>query len=224
MKPGDFVLDLLKEDPETDKTIVLIRHSKRDSFEGIPDALREGVEITSEGIGMARLFGESLGQIAPGRPLFLGHTVAHRCKMTAESIRDGYLPSGQVRILGCQPAIESLVVDHEKFIALRNEFGLSELIRKWLDREFPETVFRDPHRYSDEILGRLLSFPLDNQGDLLVVVAHDVTIFPIVYSVFGKKVKPVEFLNGIVITTNGQTVKIRFNDAECSLEEERSIR
>ena len=92
MKPGEFVLDILKEVPKNRRTIVLIRHSKRDSFEGVPDHLREGVVITPEGIRMAREFGESLGEILPGKPLVLGHTVARRCRMTAESIRDGYPP------------------------------------------------------------------------------------------------------------------------------------
>jgi len=223
MKPGNFVLDLLSEAPKTGRTIVLIRHSKRDSFEGIPDHLREGVEITPEGIRMARSFGESLGEIAPGRHLSLGHTVAHRCRMTALSIAEGYSPSGPVRILGCHPEIESPVVHHENYIALRNTFGWRELIRKWLDYEIPDTAFRDPRRYSDTILEKLLLFPQTEDGDLLVAVAHDVTLFPILFSVFGKKVKPVDFLNGIVISANGTTAEIHYRDSECSLSAELEI-
>jgi len=223
MKPGDFVLDILKEAPENRKTIVLIRHSKRDSFEGIPDNLREGVEITPEGILMAREFGESLSKILPERSLFLGHTVARRCRMTAESILDGYPQNIPVRILGCEPAIKSPVVHLEKYIAIRDELGWREVIRKWLDLEILTTIFHNPHQYSDYVLRGLFTCPGIREGDLFVVVAHDITIFPVISSVFGVKVKPIEFLNGIVIMADTDTAELQFTDSETSLKAERKI-
>lgn len=223
MKPGNFVLDILKEIPKNRKTIVLIRHSKRNSFEGIPDKLREGVEITPEGIFMAREFGESLGKILTGKPLFLGHTVAHRCKMTAESIRDGYSSDSSVRILGCEPEIKSPVVNLEKFIAIRNELGWKEGIRKWLDKEIPDDTLHNPRQYSDYVLRNLVSCPAVGDRDLLIAIAHDITLFPIISSVFGEKVKAIEFLNGIVITADTNTAVIHFTDKEFSLKKEWKI-
>jgi hypothetical protein len=223
MKPGDYVLDILKEAPENRKTIVLIRHSKRDSFAGMPDHLREGVEITPDGILMAREFGESLGKISPGKHLVLGHTVAHRCKMTAESIRDGYPPGIPARIIGCEPEIKSPVVHPERYIAIRDALGWREVIRKWLDQEISEDIFQDPHRYADYVLRNLFAYPGAKDRDLFVVIAHDITIFPIISSVFGVKVKPVEFLNGIVITADTDTAELQFADAESSLKTERKI-
>jgi hypothetical protein len=223
MKPGNYVLDILKEAQENRKTIVLIRHSKRDSFAGMPDHLREGVEITPDGILMAREFGESLGNIFPGKPLVLGHTVAHRCKMTAESIRDGYPPGIPVRILGCEPEIKSPVVHPERYIAIRDELGWREVIRKWLDQEIPEEIFQNPHRYADYVLKNLFACTGVKDGDLFVVIAHDITIFPIISSVFGIKVKPVEFLNGLVITADTDTAELQFADAESLLKTERRI-
>ena len=223
MKPGDFVLDILREAPKNLRTIVLIRHSKRDSFEGIPDHLREGVEITPEGILMAREFGESLGEILPWKPLVLGHTAAHRCRMTAEFIRDGYPPSIPARILGCEPEIKSPVVHQERYIAIRDKLGWREVIRKWLDQEIPEHTFHNPHQYSDYVLRNLLTCPGAREEDLFVVIAHDITIFPIISRVFGVKVKPIGFLNGIVITADTNTAHFQFADAELSLKAERKI-
>ena len=223
MKPGDFVLDILKETPKNRRTIVLIRHSKRDPFNGMPDHLREGVVITPEGILLAREFGESLGEIFPGKPLILGHTVARRCKMTAESILDGYPHNIPSRILGCEPEIQSPVVHLERYIAIRDELGWREVIRKWLDQEIPENTFQDPHRYADYVLSSLFRCPGAGDGDLFVVIAHDITIFPIISRVFGVTVKPIEFLNGIVITADTNTAELRFADAESSLKAERKI-
>ena len=223
MKPGDYVLDLLKEAPQRGRTIALIRHSKRNSFDGVPHHLREGVEITPEGILMARGFGESLGKIHPGKSLFLGHTVAKRCRMTAESICKGYPPYPPARILGCEPEIKSPVVNLDAIFALMNEFGGVEVVRRWINQEIPEDTMHNPHRYADDVLGTLLSFPGIEEKDLLVVIAHDVTILPIVFSVFGKTLHEIEFLNGIVIMADTDTAEIRYTDAELSLKAEQKI-
>jgi len=220
MNHGDFVLNLLKEVPKTGKTIVLIRHSERNSFKGIPDNLREGVEITMDGIHMARAFGESLGQIFPGKRMLLGHTAAHRCKMTAESISDGYSSSGDVQLLGCLPDVKSVVANPDKYIELREEFGWQCLMQKWLELEITEQTLENPQKYCDNLLGSLVSFSEMNDNDLLVVIAHDVTIFPIIFSVFGKPVTSINFLNGVVITGDSTTFKIQYADADHSLKAE----
>jgi hypothetical protein len=218
MKPGSYVLDILQSAPKNQRTILLIRHSKRDSFEGIPDHLRDTVGITPEGIVMAREFGESIKQIAPDKRLFLGHTVAKRSEMTARSICEGYSSNNQPKILGCEPEIKSPVINLEKLVEVRNEFGWQEFIRRWLGREIPEDTLWDPQKYSDEILGKLLNYPTVRPGDMLVVVAHDITLFPLVFSLFGKPVKTIEFLNGVVISADTNVAKIRFRNAEFSFE------
>ena len=223
MKPGSYVLDILQSAPKNQRTILLIRHSKRDSFEGIPDHLRDTVGITPEGIVMAREFGESIKQIAPDKRLFLGHTVAKRSEMTARSICEGYSSNNQPKILGCEPEIKSPVINLEKLVEVRNEFGWQEFIRRWLGREIPEDTLWDPQKYSDEILGKLLNYPTVRPGDMLVVVAHDITLFPLVFSLFGKPVKTIEFLNGVVISADTNVAKIRFRNAEFSFETKRLI-
>jgi broad specificity phosphatase PhoE len=210
----------LKEVPETKKTIVLIRHSHRDSFRGIPDHLREEVEITREGILMARAFGESLGQIYPKKRILLGHTIAKRCQMTAESIGQGYASPDRVRIMGCHPEVGSVVVNPDDYIRLREELGWRILMQKWLNSEIPEQTLENPHTYCDKTLKGLVSFPVMSHEDLLVVVAHDVTIFPILCSIFGKTLTSLEFLNGLVITGGSTAFEIRYADADHALKAE----
>jgi broad specificity phosphatase PhoE len=220
MTPGDFVLDLLSHVPKSGKTIVLLRHSKRDSFKGIPDSLREGVEITPDGVLMARAFGESLQKIFPGKRILLGHTIANRCRMTAESIGHGCSCGGDVRILGYLPEVESVVMDPENYVKLREEHTWQGLMQRWLDLEVPEETLQNPHAYCDTLLEQLVSLPGVKDDDLLVVIAHDVTLFPIIFSVFGKAVTSLEFLNGIVITNKAAPYEIRFKDADHALKAE----
>jgi hypothetical protein len=217
LKPGDFVLDLLKAQPDSERTILLLRHSKRNSFIGVPDHLRPGVEITPEGVLMAREFGESLLEIVPDRCLFLRHTIARRCRMTAESIGQGYSSGNQFLMEEYPQVLGDPVVDMGRFIGLREQYGWENLIRKWLDREIPDDVLQDPDLFSDNNVKNLLSLCATGDRDLFVVVGHDVTLFPIVSRVFGRKLTTIEFLNGIVISACETTAEIQFANSEFSV-------
>ncbi|HSQ92814.1 MAG TPA: histidine phosphatase family protein [Methanoregula sp.] len=217
MNHGEYVLDLLRKVPKTEKTIVLIRHSHRISFQGIPDHRREGIAITPEGALMARAFGEALAQIVPDKRILLGHTPAKRCRMTAESIGCGYASMDRVRILGCRPEVGSVVADPDNYIRLREELGWRDLIRKWLNEELPEKTLENPRAYCDRTLAGLVTFTEMNPDDLMIVIAHDVTIFPILSRVFKKTKTSLEFLNGIVITGSPPTFEIRYEDGDDSL-------
>jgi hypothetical protein len=223
MKAGAYVLDLIDTAPLNEKTIVLIRHSKRDSFNGIPDHLRDTVGINPDGVQMAREFGESIRQIAPDKRLLLGHTVAKRCEMTACSIKEGFSSDNQTMVLGCEPDIKSPVVNLDDLVKLRNEFGWQGLIQRWLGSELPEDTILNPRKYTDELLGKMLTYPNVKSGDMLVFVAHDITLFPLIFSLFGKNVKAIEFLNGIIISVNSDKAEIQFRNAKHSFKTERRI-
>ena len=223
MKPGTPVLNLLESVPMEGKTIVLIRHAERESFLGVPPDQCHTVGLTPQGIRMARDFGASLRQIAPDARLLLGHTIAKRCEMTARSIREGFSADGQVRILGCEPEIPGPVADMKRLVSQIDERGWPALIARWLDSQLPEEIIGNPRKYSDELLATLLSYPGIRDGEMLVVVAHDMTLFPLVFGLFGRNARAIGFLNGVVISADRDTAAIRFENAEYSLKTERKI-
>lgn len=223
MKPGTHVLNLLKSVPLNGKTIVLIRHAERDSFHGIPPDQCHTVGLTPQGIRMAQDFGASIRQIAPDTRLLLGHTIARRCEMTARSIRDGFSSDGRARILGCEPEIPGPVADMERFLSGKDKGGWPALIERWLDFKIPEEIIANPLKYSDELLATLLSYPGIRDGEMLVVVAHDMTLFPLVFGLFGKNARAMDFLNGVVISAGRETAGFRFENAEYSFKTERPI-
>jgi hypothetical protein len=223
MKAGAYVLDFLDTVPRNEKTIVLIRHSKRDPFGSIPNHLRDAVGINPDGVKMAREFGDAIRQVAPNGRLLLGHTVAKRCEMTARSIQEGFSSDNQTMVLGCEPEIQSPVVNLDNLVKLKNQFGWQGLIQQWLGSELPEDTIWNPRKYSDDVLSKLLTYPNVQYGDLLIFVAHDITLFPLVFSVFGKNVQAIEFLNGIVISADSDNAEIRFRNAEYSFKTERRI-
>ena len=172
---------------------------------------------------MAKEFGESINQIVPDRRLFIGHTVTKRAEMTARSIHEGYFSQNLATIIGSKPNIISPIINSEKQISVRNKYGWTALVNKWLNDEISRDTLWNPHAYTNEILGKLLRYPGINTGELLVVVAHDMTLFPIVFSLFGKNVKAIEFLNGIVISADTNIAEIKFCNSEYSFKAERKI-
>jgi broad specificity phosphatase PhoE len=223
MNHGDHILELLKKHRGTDRTILLIRHSVRESLREIAPALRNDVAITPEGIACAEKFGRKLKKIAPDTTLRIGHTAPLRCCMTAECIRRGFSSPDTTRDLGILPHVENVIVDPGKFSALWEERGWHTLMRQWLGGEIPDHTLENPHRYSDRLLERLILSPDLKETGLLVMVAHDVTILPVLASACGTTLTTVDFLNGILISGDQSGAEIRFADPEHSLRAEWSL-
>jgi len=217
MNHGDHILGILKDHRAFGRNILLIRHSDRDLLRIMPDGLHEDVAITPEGIVHAGEFGRNLRTIASGTTLHLGHTAPRRCRMTAESIREGYSSSGTTRDWGVLPFIESVIADPVQFQALWEELGWHSLMREWLSGGIPEDTLTDPCRYSDRLLRGLLSMPGGGDDALVIAVAHDVTILPVVASACGTTLTTIGFLNGVLISGDTTGAVIRFADPEHSL-------
>lgn len=213
MNHGDYILDLLRNHPGSGRTVLLIRHSVRDSLRCVPAGLRDDVPITPEGVVHAVEFGRKLKTIAPDTIVHLGHTAPRRCRMTAEAICTGYSSPDNTRDLGVVPDVNSVIVDPGAFSALWEEMGWHTLIRQWLSGNISEDTVHNPHWYTDQLLRNLAAFPAGDDSDLLVIVAHDVTIMPIVASVMGTLLTSIDFLNGVVISGDGSGAGIWYADS-----------
>lgn len=212
--PGTPVLDLLRDGTVGERTAVYLRHSIRDSLSGVPVHQQLATEITPEGALRAREFGGSLRRLIPGRRLVLGHTIARRSRMTAECIGAGYAPDGHYRMIDYRRDIDDLILDADAFLALRDAIGWEPLLRRWLGRGVPRNIMRDPHVYADTHLEQLVAFDGIDERDLFVVVGHDITLFALVSRLYDRTITTVDFLNGIVIDTDGRNGEARFSDGQ----------
>lgn len=215
-KPVFYALRRL---PERERTVILIRHANRPSFEGVPYDIRPHVEITPEGIENARRFGVSLAPVIEGKRIHLLHTPARRCRMTAMAIRDGLSPGNTAGIgIGDAPHIADPVRDLEEFRRLNEQFGWSELIRRWLAGKIDEGVLWNASRYSEDLLKQVLEGPGFCPGEVRIVVAHDITLFPFIHTYFGRCMTTIGYLDGIVVKADTQTMEVGFDDVSLSME------
>ncbi len=210
---GAPILDLLRDGTVGIRTAVYLRHSIRNSLAGIPVHQQLAAEITPEGALRAREFGDALRR----RHLVLGQTIARRSCMTAACIGAGYAPDGHYRMIDYRRDIDDLILDPDAFLALRDAIGWEPLLRRWLRRGVPCDIMRDPHVYADTHLEQLIAIDGDGNHDLFVVIGHDITLFALISRLFGRTITTVDFLNGIVITTDGSTCEARFSGGEETL-------
>jgi len=213
--PIFFLLDHMSD---RDRTIVVIRHSERPSLRSIPYEKRPGVELTTEGIRMAREFGASLHDLIGDRRIFLLHTPAKRCIMTARALEEGLSSRGPVNTsIRADPKIHDPIIDLDKFRELRESLGWQGMIRNWLGRRIDPGILEDPMQYADMLVGMLLDCHYIERGDVLMVVAHDITLFPLIHTYFGRCITTIGYMNGIVMKSDGDKTDIGFEENIMSL-------
>jgi broad specificity phosphatase PhoE len=213
MTSGDGQIHFLLEHmSDKDRTIVVIRHSKRPSLRSIPYDKRPGVELTPEGIVMAREFGESLHDVLGNRRIFLLPTPARRCLMTAMAMEEGLSSRGPVNTaIRADPEIRDPIVSLEKFRELRESFGWHSLIRNWLAGRIDSGILEDPAAYADRLVKMLLDCRYVERGDVLLVIAHDITLFPLIHTYFGRCLTTIDYMNGIVMKSDEERTDIGFD-------------
>jgi broad specificity phosphatase PhoE len=169
------------------------------------------VELTPEGIANARRFGASLRGAGKDRNIHFLHTPAKRCRMTAMAIRDGLSPGmpEDIRIRE-SPEIIDPVIDLEKFRELHDYYGWHALIGRWLAGKVDEGVLWTPGQFSDELLKRVLDGQDFRPQETRIVVAHDITLFPLIHTYFRRSLTSIDYLNGIVIKTDAGKTDIGF--------------
>ncbi|HEU17669.1 MAG TPA: hypothetical protein ENO06_02935 [Methanolinea sp.] len=63
----------------------------------------------------------------------------------------------------------------------------------------------------------LLECDYIDTGDVLITVAHDITLFPLIHTYFGRCLTTIGFMNGIVMRSNGDRTDIGFEEEIMSL-------
>ncbi len=212
------IRSLLGRMPGRDRTVVLIRHSKRPSLAAVPYDRRPEVELTPEGITMAREFGNSLYDLIGDRRIYLLHTAAKRCQMTARALEEGLSSRGPtLTMIRSDPEIRDPIVDLEKFRDVRESFGWQGMIKNWLGRRIDIGILEDPETYAGMIVKLLLDCDYLDSGDVLITVAHDITLFPLIHSYFGRCLTTIGYMNGIVMRSDGDRTEIGFEEEIVSL-------
>jgi len=157
----DSYLEILKKS-RAEGGIMLLRHSIRPSFKGMPEEGRDDVSLTDEGLEMAINAGGLIGEIGT----VLSSPVL-RCMQTAEHILSKATITPSKSLCGGPFGKE--------WVKLKEEVGWSEAIRKWLDGEF-----RGSQSVQD-IGQNIVHYLIESHkiGQNTLAVSHDVAILAV---------------------------------------------
>ncbi len=154
-------LDILKK-TRSNNGIMLLRHSIRHSFKGMPEAGRDEVSLTDEGHEMAIKAGEIIGEIN-----LVCSSPVLRCIQTAQHI----LPNSTIhssKFLSGGPF-------GEEWLRLKEDVGWSDAIRRWLDGDFIGS--KSVHDVGRDIVQYLAE--LHEAGLNTLAITHDIVILAV---------------------------------------------
>ena len=208
---------LLQESPSRGTAVVVLRHSERPSFDGVPMKDWNGVGLTAEGFVPAERLGRSLvDRLGIPRLRSYGWGLM-RCQDTSRAIAKGAKDAGGYASFRGEIGFVSPIADRATYDAILGTPRFEEVIMDWLGRK-EQGVYLPIDEYSSLILRQLLRVS-EGEGEAAVVIAtHDLHILPIVSSIFGRPIRNVGYLDGPVLRMDGEEVHAGFEGSWSTFE------
>lgn len=204
---GNDVLDLVAHLDERDKTLIVIRHSERPSFDNLPISRWDSLGITSQGVEAAQDFGMALAQELRAADLRVYGWGLQRCIDTAGAIATG-AKRGGCRVVDQRTLrLKSPIADRRGYEAAQLSDNWQETVRGWLSGSL-ETPMVPIEKYGPEILGNLFDPGVCASGETSLVVTHDLQIMAIASHLFGSPVGWPTFLDGLVLKSDDKEVLV----------------
>ena len=200
--------------PDGVNVALVIRHAER---EDIPaGAFGHEVNLTAEGRRAAEKLGAALSE---KRALSVLSSPVPRCVQTAQAMLRGAGPAVEVttdRRLGGPGAF---VVNAEAAGPLFLELPIPEIARRQLQDASPLPGMR-PTSKGIEILLKLATGPLDENGRLHVFVTHDVILSVLVNSIFRSSLEETGwpgYLEGLLMWRSDEQLHLSWRELQATL-------
>ena len=208
---GKRVVELARRFPERKDMTVVVRHSERPDFAGVPKKDWNDVGLTSNGFEAARMMGRALAQITEASQLDSYGWGWRRCLDTANAIAAGATAAGYSSAYLGPIHMKSPIANRQVYDRQLGTKDLEETILDWLNDK-DQNVFVPVREYTKEILERLVAIRGKDSDAFTVVATHDLHILPLLSGVFGKPIRYIDYLDGLVIRPEGESIKAGYGD------------
>lgn len=208
---GNKIIQAIRQLDGQEKTIVLVRHSERPSFDGMPVELWNSVELTERGIEEAKRFGMAVSTDGAVRNLRVHHWGLKRCVMTADAISIGASKAGSNVHGPTAIHLISPIVNHKDYQKEVGGVPWDVFVNNWLSVAGPQFGMMAPPQFAKEILRSLRNEKLTAPGGATLVATHDLHIIPLIKYVFNETQPWIDFLDGIALKVDSDKVTASFN-------------
>ena len=207
---GNNVIELVTKLSRMDRTVLVIRHSERPSFDNIPMEDWNNIGLTSKGVKAAKDLGKALAKEVKISSLSSYGWGLKRCIDTAEAIAAGADGVGcEIRERGVL-RFDSPIADRNKYDNAIRSGHWAEFVASWLSGEVQQNAMVPVDKYAPEIFRGLLDSRFCGAQNTSIIVTHDLHILPLVNYVFDMPVSTLDYLDGIVIKSSAGDVQIGF--------------
>jgi broad specificity phosphatase PhoE len=176
--------------------IAFLRHASRNSLIGMTQAQRDAEPINATGTAEATAMGQAIKKV--GMPIsgcmWLG---SYRAEQTARALAASLGVSAErLQELNGVPLVR--LKGYESF---KEKHGWEETLRRWLHGSVPTDVMASPLTVVESMVHKSLSEShlLPSEGQLLIIVTHDLFVFAMLTVVKKKVSNAIPYMGGIVL-------------------------
>ncbi len=155
---GNDVLGLMKSLPPKDKTIIVVRHSERPSFDNIPMNRWNTVGLTSRGVEAAKGFGRKLARDLGGTGLRVYGRGLPRVIDTAAAVAEGAKSDGGRVVEQRAIRLRSPITNRSAYQEAQQSGQWLEVVKEWLGGA-AETPMVAIHEYDPRSSGPSSTLP-----------------------------------------------------------------
>jgi broad specificity phosphatase PhoE len=214
---GNNVVNLIGRLHGVDRTVLIVRHSERPSFDNLPIGAWDSVGLTERGIEAARDLGRALAQEEGIHTFGAYGWGLKRCIDTADAVAAGAKESG-CRISGQGTlAFTSPIADRRKYDVALGSGHWEEFVDDWLRGRAQDGALVPADRFATGFLRELFDRQLPESEGVSLIVTHDLQIYPLVGFLLGIPIRKLDFLNGLIIKTDPRHVRVGFDGTVRSL-------
>jgi len=207
-------------DEGAEKISVIMRHSDR--FFPKESSMEPFMGLTERGKEFAMKLGTQLPE-NPKPRLFSSHF--GRCIETAYLIDKGYIKTHCIFNGHNSQAVELspfYITDIHKAIALVQELGNVNFLRRWFNQEISEDIMLNPETAADTIADFMIKQMQSlNKGEIALCVSHDWNIFPLKEYKLGlphEEYGTVGYLESVIIfEKEGDNYIVNYQKEPCAL-------
>lgn len=204
---GNQILDAVRQFEVQENLVLIVRHSERPSFDGIPYEQWRHVELTEKGIQVARSFGKVLSSST--KTMRVHHWGLKRVVMTAEAISIGARESG-IKVHGPTPIpLRHPISNQEEYDRNLRSKTWEAFLNAWL-KGAEQSAMIPADRYAREIYRDVLREKSLAPDGITIVTTHDLYLMPLINYIYHPSSPWIDFLDGVAIKIHKDKVSMSF--------------
>ncbi len=215
---GQWILDKLKSMPKNGRYVLMIRHSERYDFNGIPIESWNSTGLTEQGKIAASEFGKALVSHIGIESVSTEGWGLERCVDTAFRIAEGAAESGCRKCsFSVASDLESPIANSERYTEYLKSGRWKEMLRQWLSSPSDSGIMKPYLEYSSKIMKEVLKKRDPPTNAVNIIVTHDLHIFPLITANFNVVKLGIDYMDGILISRGDKDSKVYHRDLMSSI-------